>query len=312
MTENARQHIVVGVDGGDDSDRAVRYAVKEARRTGRPVRLVHVMPETVPMTPMLPLFAADTLRAVGSHLLADAAARVHDLGNGTVDVETVLAHGPRTAALLAHADDAAMIVLGRRSSTLARLRTGSTTSAVASRAECPVVAVPENWEYPQERYHVVAAIDGTPGSADVLRAGLAAAQEREERLVVLHAWRPMAPYEAAFGHGRAAEIWQRQTEPAVWQQVAGLRADYPGVEVEVDLRYEHTADALVEAARHADLLVMGRRGEHHGLALGSKARALLRAGDCPVEIVPVRQPRVAEVPRQAEARDVSAPARRTD
>jgi nucleotide-binding universal stress UspA family protein len=306
-SQTPRTVIVVGTDGSPDADRAIAYAVEEAVRSRRSLRIVHVIPEAVPMTPMLPLFGADSLRAVGSQILAEAAEQVHGLAGEGLVVETVLAHGPRVPALLAHTHDAALVVLGRRASTLARIRTGSTTSAAASRADCPVVAVPEEWVPGAPRHgHVVAAVDGTPASADVVRTALAAAHERGSDLVVVHAWHPLARYDLALGGRGAEEVWMRQTEPVVWSLVAGLRADYPDVEVRVDMRFEHVAEALVEAGREADLLVMGRRGAGamFGTALGSKARALLRSGVCPVEIVATRRPDPQDVPRQAGRRDV--------
>lgn len=306
-SQTPRSVIVVGTDGGSDADRAIAYAVEEAVRSHKSLRIVHVIPEAVPMTPMLPLFGGDSLRAVGSQILAEASERVHGLVGDEVAVETVLAHGPRVPALLAHTYDAALVVLGRRASTLARIRTGSTTSAAAGRADCPVVAVPEEWEAgTPEHGHVVAAVDDTPASVDVVRTALAAAHERGGDLVVVHAWHPLAPYDLALGGQGTEEVWMRQTEPVVWSLVAGLRADYPDVEVRVDLRFEHVAQALVEASGEADLLVMGRRGAGamFGTALGSKARALLRAGVCPVEIVPTRRPDPHDLPRQVESRDL--------
>jgi nucleotide-binding universal stress UspA family protein len=305
-SQTHRTVVVVGTDGSSDSERAVAYAVQEALRTERSLRIVHVIPEAVPLTPMLPLFGADSLRAVGTQVLAEAEEAARELSADQVAVETVLAHGPRTPALLAHTYDAALIVLGRRSSALARVRTGSTTSAAAGRADCPVVAVPEEWSITRARGHVVAAVDETPASEDVMRAALAAAHDRGCDLVVVHAWRPAAPYDLVLGGEGHGEIWMGQTEPVVWSLVAGLRAEFPEVEVRVDVRYENTADALVEAGRDADLLVMGRRGAgaHFGTALGSKARALLRSGVCPVEIVPTRRPEPRDFPHQAESRDV--------
>ncbi|MGN6576488.1 MAG: universal stress protein, partial [Nocardioides sp.] len=164
-----RNVIVVGTDGGPDSDRAIAYAVTEASLRRQSLRLVHVVPEAVPMSAMLPLYGVDSLRTVGAQILATAADKVHELAGDKVGLDTVLAHGPRVPALLAHTADASLIVLGRRSSTLARIRTGSTTSATASRADCPVVAVPEEWTNAPEHGHVVAAVDGTAGNLDVLR-----------------------------------------------------------------------------------------------------------------------------------------------
>jgi nucleotide-binding universal stress UspA family protein len=292
--------VVVGVDGSDDADRAIRYAVEDALRSRRRIRLVHVVPETVPMASMMPLYGSDTLETIGRQILADAETRVRELADEAVRVETVLAHGPRYNAILAHTRDAALVVLGRRPSMIARIRTGSTSSAVAARADCPVVAVPEEWDTAPRHGRVVAAVDGSSVSREVLRAGLEAAHERAAQLVVLHAWRPMAPYESTMAGPRAAEAWHRQAEPVLWAMVAGLRADFPDVEVQVELHYERTADALVAAGRHADLLVMGRRGEgpSFGISLGAKARALLRAGVCPVEIVAAPREGRRGVPEQ--------------
>ena len=150
-SETSRAIIVVGIDGSADTERTTAYSVQEALRTERSLRIIHVIPEAVPMAPMLPLHDADALRAVGSQILVDAERTARDLCADQVEVETVLARGPRIPALLAHTDDAALIVLGRRSSTLARVRTGSTTSTAAARATCPVVVVPEQWSITRAR-----------------------------------------------------------------------------------------------------------------------------------------------------------------
>lgn len=306
-----RDVVVVGVDGSADASRAIRYAAEEIGRTDGRLRLVHVVPETVPMAAMLPLFGADTLVEVGHRLLGDAEAQAASWLPDDASVETVLAHGPRVDALLTHTRDAALVVLGRRPSLLAHLRTGSTTSAVAARAGCPVVGVPDEWEEAPRHGRVVAAVDGSSASRAVLEAGLAAAHDRGARLVVLHAWRPLAPYESVLSGPRAAESWQRQAEPVLWAMVAGLRAAHPDVEVQVDLHYERTADALVAAGRSADLMVLGRRGDgpSFGMLLGSTPRALLRAGVCPIEVVPYPQstPRLPRQPRRSQRAD--APAR---
>lgn len=294
--------VVVGVDGSADASRAISYAAEEIRRTQGRLRLVHVVPETVPMAAMLPLFGSDTLVEVGRRLLAEAESLATESLADDAPVETVLSHGPRVDALLAHTRDAGLVVLGRRPSLLAHIRTGSTTSAVAARAGCPVVGVPEEWSRTQRFGRVIAAVDGSSATTTVLEAGLAAAQDRRARLVVLHAWRPLAPYDSVLSGPRSAESWQRQAEPVLWAMVAGPRAAYPEVEVQVDLHYERTADALVAAGRTADLMVLGRRGDGRpsGMLLGSTPRALLRAGVCPVEVVPSPSPE-PRLPRQSKA-----------
>ena len=60
------------------------------------------------------------------------------------------------------------------------------------------------------------------------------------------------------------------------------------VEWTVQPRYETTTVALHEVSETADLLVLGRHGHGHrtGLGLGSTVRTMLRAGGCPVMVIP--------------------------
>lgn len=307
MDEQTRDHsdepsyVVAAVDGTDDGARAVRYAVEEARRTGAAIHLVHVLHEMVPTAPMLPLFQSDTIRAVGSGILEDAAAQVRGLADDDIDVEKHLVAGPRAAALIAAAGDRP-IVLGPRASSFQRLLTGSTTAEVAAHAHGLVFCVPRDWQYGAVTGRVIAGVDGSPHSRGVLQAALRVAAERGARLAVLHAWRPSGIYDAAIGGRVLADSWERQTEPAIWELVAGLRADHPNVEVQVELRFARPEVALAEESRHADLLVLGRRGEDRplGLSLGAKARALIHAGICPVLIAPVPAP-LSWVPEQRHA-----------
>ena len=289
MDQNrAGEFIVVGVDGTEDGDRAVRYAVADARRTGRALRLVHVQHASALTAPMLLLFHSEALRAVGLGVLDDAESLVRTIGRDGVAVEKHLVEGQRAAALIAAAGTSP-IVLAPRASNLRRLIIGSTTAEVAAHADVPVLCVPPAWEPGRARGTVLVGVDGTETSRTVLEAAFRAAEERGDHLTVLHAWRPSGTYEAAIGGRVLAESWERQTEPEIWELVAGLRGDHPDVDVQVVLRYARPEVALAEESQHADLLVLGRRGADRalGLALGSKARALIGTARCPVEVAPV-------------------------
>lgn len=304
MDEQSRDltdYLVVAVDGTEDGDRAVRYALHEARRTGCALHLVHALHEAVETAPMLPLFQPDTLRAIGSGILEDAETQVRVVAGDDVEVEKHLMQGPVAAALI-EAAGTAPIVLGPRASSFQRLLTGSTTAEVAAHARGPVYCVPRDWHPNHDHGRVLVGVDGSPASRGVLEVALDAAEERGARLCVLHAWRPSGMYDAAIGGRVLADSWERQTEPAIWELVAGLRGDHPHVEVQVELRYARPEVALAEEARYADLLVVGRRGVDRsvGLSLGSKARALIHAGICPVLVAPVPAP-LARVPAQRHA-----------
>jgi nucleotide-binding universal stress UspA family protein len=81
------------------------------------------------------------------------------------------------------------------------------------------------------------------------------------------------------------------------------------VDVQVVLRYARPEVALAAESQYADLLVVGRRGEHRalGVALGSKVRALIGVGRCPVEVAPMPGQRW-RLPTQRQT-SASAPAK---
>lgn len=290
-TDTAR--IVVGVDGSTDALRAVRFAVREARRRGCELRLVHVQHGTAPLTPMLPLVSSETLEEAGRRALSQAESEVR-LGSGSaVGVQTVTLAGPVVRTLLAESHDAAMIVVGHRdASALGRLVTAHTAVGLAARSDRPVVAVPAAWRHDHELGVVVAAVDGSSASREVLAAGFAAASARGATLRVLHAWRVPLAYDDLLDPVDAEPRWKDESAPVIAEVLAGWRTEYPEVDVEVELRYQRTADALVHASTVADLLVVGRHGHGDGIAgrttlsLGSLARTVLHHAHCPVEVAP--------------------------
>jgi nucleotide-binding universal stress UspA family protein len=283
--------VVVGVDGSDDSDRAIRFAVEEATRLGTGLRLVHAVYETLPMSPMVPLVSSETLDEVGRRIVTDAAARLRELVGGRLAVETVVALGPPARGLLDAAADAALIVLGHRHlSRLGRVFTGSTTIALAARASCPVVCVPAEWTPTPAQPRVVVGVDGSSGSRAAIGAAFEAASRRGGSVTVLHAWRLPDQYDAVAGSPVLEDEWLQESEIILSEILAGWRDSYPDVPVDVELRYERPAAALTEASAKADLVVVGRHGHGGvlGLPLGSIARALVHHSHCPVVLVPDR------------------------
>lgn len=131
--------IVVGIDGSDVSMRALRWAAAEAAaQPGSSIRIVHAW--------QWPLFGEvavpevyEALEESADSLLAEAAADP-SLEGLTVKVEAV--NGGAARALLAHDDDAAMLVVADRGrSPVKRLVLGSTSRQVAQHATAPVVVV---------------------------------------------------------------------------------------------------------------------------------------------------------------------------
>ena len=280
--------VVVGVDGSHDGERAVAYGVEEARERGCRLRLVHVPHESVPMAPMLPLFSSETLHEIGSKILDQAVRQAHDLAGDDLEIDQVLEHGPRVKVLLQTAADAACIVLGTRTPGLTRVLTGATTHGVAARADCPVFCVPHSWS-PGHRQDIVSVgVDGSDPSLQALDAAYDEADRRRLRLRVLYAWRPSDMYDAAVGGRTLATQWEQTTRRAVAELCAGRSELHPDVDVTFDLAYDWPTTALLRAAEDSDLIVLGRHGHGGALghSLGSTVRAMLRAGTCPIEVVP--------------------------
>jgi nucleotide-binding universal stress UspA family protein len=269
---------------------------------------VHAIHETAPMAPMLPFVDVETLEEVGRRVAATARQLVHDLTEREMPVETLVHPGSRTHVLCEAGEDARMVVLGHRDrSVLGRVFTSSTTTGVAARAHCPVVCVPAIWTDGHESGRVVAGLDGSPPSRDALALAFAAAAERKAHLTVLHAWKLSGVYDDIISPRLSTEGWRESALEQMEQIIAECRSANPEVDVDVDLRHQYPAPALVGATEGADLIVLGRRGHGAplGVYLGSIARTLIREARCPVEIAPHQPHRKIAEQRAARSGEMS-------
>ena len=282
-----RSVVVVGVDGSDDGVRAVEYGVHEARRRGAGLRLVHVQPQTVAMAPMLPLVPGTTLHEMAAAVVKRAEELARSCGWDEPDLEGVLADGPRVPSLIDHARGAAAIVVGRRSSTVDHLLSGSTTSSLAAHAGVPVISVPEGWDVSRVEGPVVTGVDGHESLHELWDVSLVEARCRGARLEILHAWRPPGQYDVAVGGRVQAERWRAAALDALRTRI-DEEPPSSDVEWQVEAQYERPALALYEASKRAQLLILGQHGHvgHRLRGTGSKVRTLLRTSHCPVMVVP--------------------------
>jgi nucleotide-binding universal stress UspA family protein len=293
MSAQLIRPVVVGVDGTEDGDRALRFAVEEARRLHTGLRIVSAIPEYYPVTPMLPTMRSERFKDTADRIVGHAEAEAERLGKGTIAIDTVVRYGSAVHTLVDVAHDARLIVLGHRQlNHVDRIFSGSTTIGVAARAECPVVSVTNTWPREQTAGKVVVGIDGSSASSEVLRAAFEAASERQAALVVLHAWELPSAYADLVESSVTAEEWRTESAPVVSEVLAGWQEQFPDVKVDVVLRYQRTVDALVAASADADLVVVGRHGHGGwaagitGVPFGSVARAVLAHAHCPVEVAP--------------------------
>jgi nucleotide-binding universal stress UspA family protein len=145
--------IVVGTDGSPSAQRAVRWALGEARLRKAPLHIVHAW--MVPLVDALPepwLIATpvghtdDELHdrlAAGARGFLEAAVAEAKAAEPGLDVIGELTEMRPAAALLAAARDADLLVVGSRGhGGFAGLLLGSVSSQCVHHAPCPVVVVP--------------------------------------------------------------------------------------------------------------------------------------------------------------------------
>ena len=133
---------------------------------------------------------------------------------------------------------------------------------------------------------------GTDGSPHAERALEFAAEEARRRDAVVHvvtAWHvPAAVYRPGFAPmvtPSLEESTQQAAEDVAARAAESLRAR--GLEAETSVCHAQAADALVQQAEGADLLVVGSRGHggFSGLLLGSVGQQCAQHAPCPTVIV---------------------------
>jgi nucleotide-binding universal stress UspA family protein len=139
---DAMERVVVGVDGSDTSRGALRWALAEARLRSASVEVVHAWQVTYvgdyPGLALEPAAYEETARETLESAFVGA-----DTSGLPVPIERVLTAGGASAAILAAAKGADLIVLGTRGrSEVAEVLLGSVSQQVTHHAECPVVVVP--------------------------------------------------------------------------------------------------------------------------------------------------------------------------
>lgn len=277
--------IIVAV-GSDGSESALQYAVAEARRTERPVHLVHVL-----QLPAGEAYAAvyggalDAARAT----LDDALDRAGRLAGNDVPVTgELIDDGWLVDDLVRGTSPGQVLVMQHRAFSRAhRLFTGSVVQSVAGRAHAPVVSVPEGWTQGESAV-VTAAVQDPVEAAALLRIAFEEARARSSSLVVLHAWWLASGFDVAVVDDAMRADWSERSRAELTPVLQPLQAEFPDVPVRVEVRHSPPVEAVLDAAEGADLLVLGRR--HHRLPLGSHlgpvARAAIAHAGTPVLITP--------------------------
>jgi len=281
--------VIVGVDGSEESLRAVEWAALEARRHALPLRIVSV-PAAVPRIRAYhasPAEVAAALRGISARALATAITRAEEVASG-LPADTDLLTGPPAVSLAGCGSDASMLVVGARGAGgFAAMMLGSVSRYVAAWAPCPVVVVRE--ETMAVHREIAVGIRDPEDVTGTLGFAFEEAARRGADLVAVQTWYALHPVGPA---GALPPLDVAQISAEAGRHLAAAleqwRSKYPEVRVRQDVVRGHPGRVLASYSARTDLVVLGRHGHPAGPGpgIGSILHAVLNHAHGPVAVVP--------------------------
>ncbi|MFF1870499.1 universal stress protein [Kitasatospora herbaricolor] len=279
--------VVVGIDGSAQSAAAAGWAAEEARRTGRALRMVHVVHAE----------GGDFARAgQPADRLPRSVTEIRDRISAVLpDLETTCEQVPGTPsyALAAAGERDGLLVLGSRGlGGVTGLLVGSVGLRVAAHARCPVVLVRGGaGGTPGERGEVLVGVQGDRPCDAVLAFAFDQAARRGAVLRAVEArTTPAGPYRTQAPLEQQAITRSLTADRLVHLQDAlgRWRERFPDVRTRAEVVDGGAAEALLEASHGASLVVLGRRAPGHPMAaprLGPVTHVVIHRARVPVAVV---------------------------
>jgi nucleotide-binding universal stress UspA family protein len=289
--------IVVGVDGSPNSTAALRWAEAEARRRGDHLVALFAWGFVQPghagdNHTFAPSYdarnAADMLTAAVDDALGPVAART---------VECRVRYDLAARALLEAAAGADLLVVGARGAGgLHGLLLGSVSQHLLHHTRGPLAIVRPPATVPAPGItaaipagRVVVGVDDSDSARRALCWAAGEARLRGVPLDVVRAWQVLYPVAAPVA-GCAVEFdaMEATARAGLDRAVAALAADGLAVPVAGRVVEGSAGPAIVDAARGADLVVLGTRGHGAvaGALLGSVTHYVSRHASAPLVVVP--------------------------
>ena len=294
---------MVGLDGSSNAELAMWWAADIAVAAQRPLRLLtsYSLPVMVGlgaaagyMGPMLTSEEIHQIDAAHRQAMEEAKAKVVAAHPDLV-VEMFLDQGSPANALLKASEDVAMIVLGTRGIGSAHaLVLGSVSYAVAHRAKCPVVLIPETSDRSQPG-RVIVGVDGSKNSIEAAVWALHFAESQNRSVELVSAWHyPYAAMSPEIGMVMGPDIeelraaMQRDSRKILADVKEQLSVDEGSrTSITTEVIEGSVTEALIERAQPQDYLVVGSRGRSMlaSALLGGTTLALAHRSRCPIVIV---------------------------
>jgi nucleotide-binding universal stress UspA family protein len=296
--------ILVAVNGRASGWQALDWAAAESAVRGCPLRIIHVIHETLlivdPLGAAALAFPPTEVPTVGERILEEAATRALLLAPGA-EISTCLEVGGTAATVRRTGRVGALTVVGRGRSK--RLGILATARRIGRRARGPV-AIVELGKEPKagpSAGRVVLGIDDFAGPPAAVVYAFQAASRRGVGLTVIHSCAPWTGQSRRRGAtGRIVDDLRKLA--AIDNVLQGYADAYPDVDLRRRFVTDSAGPALVAESDAAALLVVGARVQSwlSLTRLGPVARMAVRRARCSIAVIRPPQPA-----RPASARDGS-------
>lgn len=291
-------HVITGFDGSPVSASAAAWAAREAQRRDAGLTVVgcySVPPVTDFGLTASPVITADIAAVItATQTSIDAiVAKIRD-AHPALPVNGMAISGSPRIELPTQAEHADLLVIGTTGAgQAASWLLGSVAHALARTSPCPVVLVPADWT-PEDRIatsgpRVVVGIDDSQEARAALDWAIDEADLHLGALTIVHAW----SYPYGLESPAAARDVMRVDAACELERAAERANSRGGASVDSRLVEGTAAEAIIEAADEADLIVVGSRGRGglRSLLLGSVSSAVICHAPCPTVVVRGQQRR---------------------
>jgi len=288
--------VVVGIDGSDDSERALSWAAGQALLERRVLAVVHCTDNTtlrdiawMDRQSMNHQELAAALRGLSRARLDSACERVA-VTAPAVDVVTAMVDFDPRLVLEQLSTEARLLVLGSRGrGPVKSALLGSVSTSLARHARCPVVVCRPSNHSPSATQRVVVGADGSPASVPVLEFAFEQASVHGLPLTVMHCFWDVAAVRVGPGVVPPPDVdGLSDLRLMLSESVAGLAEKYPDVQVTQELARGLVDDCLADRTPDAALVVVGRAAPHgwYRFFHTSCALAVLERAHTNVAVVP--------------------------
>ncbi|MEP1125335.1 MAG: universal stress protein [Ilumatobacter sp.] len=275
---------VVGCDGSKGAEHALEWCLANARGRATAVHVVQAWHHPTLVGAGMMVLPEVDVEPETAHPDPDRlAARFGEIG---VDLTTQVEYGLTADVLLQASADADLLVLGTRGlGGFARLVVGSVSHQCATHARTPVAIVPSSAPLRGDIERVVVGMDRSAGACAALRWATEFAPA-SATIEVVGAWQPSSWGVSLDLYMQAADFDAAHASfDAIMDDVEASRPDRS---FERHFVGGHPADALLDTADGADLVVVGERGQRglKAALLGSTTTEVLHRAETTIVIVP--------------------------